>query len=91
MSILFFATYSAFLTGGSVIATHFSSYENIRYNESYGEPGDYVMSEPNLEAINGTSTLTIKSVKLRDDGTYRCQVAAEGPAKNSFATLDVIG
>ena len=76
----------------SGIANYFrSDRDDVRYNNTYGQPGDYVMSKPDLDASPGTSTLTVTSVSLDDIGTFNCDVNTLGPTSRDELTLDVYG
>ena len=75
----------------SVIANYLRSEDDVRYNNTYGEPGDYVMSKPDLDASPGKSTLTVTSVSLDDIGIFNCDVNTLGPTSRDELTLDVYG
>ena len=75
----------------SQIANYVRNNADIGYNNTYGEPGDYVMSKPDLDASLGTSTLTVTSVSLDDIGLFECEIRILGPTIKAGVTLDVYG
>ena len=63
----------------------------VFHNDSYGKPGDYVMTPPDSLTGSGSSNLIIKKVIVDDIGKYWCSVSAGFiQGLNSF-DVDLIG
>ncbi|XP_072048954.1 uncharacterized protein [Amphiura filiformis] len=79
-------------TGSSQIATYriTQSGGEITYNDSYGNPGDYVMSMPAGNSNQGSTSLTITAIAVDDIGVFWCNVNAEGFPVQGHIAIDVL-
>ena len=73
----------------SRIAAYTNGDGDVNYNSTYGNSGDYIMSIPDLVALQGSSTLTISSVSLDDIGLFQCEIRTLGPTTRNGVMLDV--